>query len=208
MIEVSKEMFRSPVARYVTIAGSFRFFGGYAIGFYMPSYFGKIYSEYSDQYSILNSFVVAFCGLVSALSGGYISDYFENKGNYMAKANVCIAAGVLGIPTIALCTLYQENFYFSIGMLGAEYLVAESWGSPAITMILNTISPKNKAFAVSTYLLFTTLAGTFSAWFLGFLLSLSDKNSDPSLYGKYICYFVVFSYAGSIPFFILAGRAY
>jgi len=40
-----KELFLNPTCRYTTIAGTFRFFGGYAIGFYMPTYFGKIYGD-------------------------------------------------------------------------------------------------------------------------------------------------------------------
>ena len=34
------EMFTNPTCRYCTIGGAFRFFGGYAIGFFMPLYFG------------------------------------------------------------------------------------------------------------------------------------------------------------------------
>jgi MFS family permease len=36
----AKEIFINPTCRWVLIAGSFRFFGGYAIGYYMPTYFG------------------------------------------------------------------------------------------------------------------------------------------------------------------------
>jgi hypothetical protein len=80
----------------------------------------------------------------------------------MGKAYICIISAVLGIPTIALCTLVQSSFWFSLGMLGLEYLFAESWLGPSITMVINTISPENKGFAVSAYLFFPTLAGTIA----------------------------------------------
>jgi hypothetical protein len=54
-------------------------------------------------------------------------------------------------------------------MLGAEYLVAESWLGPSITMVINTISPENKGFAVSAYLFFATVAGTIATELLGVL---------------------------------------
>jgi hypothetical protein len=54
-------------------------------------------------------------------------------------------------------------------MLGFEYLVAENWVSPAITMILNTISPSNKGYGVSAFLFFATIAGTISTYLCGLL---------------------------------------
>jgi hypothetical protein len=53
---------------------------------------------------------------------------------------------LLGCPTIALCTLSQKSFGLSMYYLFMEYLFAECWSSPAITMILNTITPENKGF--------------------------------------------------------------
>jgi len=46
--------------------------------------------------------------------------------------------------------------------LGLEYLVAEGWVGPAITMVINVISPENKGFAVSAFLFCCTVAGTIS----------------------------------------------
>ena len=166
-VSAASELFINPTCRYATIAGSFRFFGGYAIGFFMPSYFGGIYPDNKKAYSILNSVVVSACGFTSSITGGLVCDYFEKKGYYMTKAYVCIFAGGMGIPMIMGCCLLQNNFYISIGFLGLEYLVAECWVSPAITMVMNTISVENKGFAVSAYLFCCTVAGTLSTWLLG-----------------------------------------
>jgi len=104
-IKSAKEILQNDTCRNATIAASFRFFGGYSIGFYMPKYFGTIYSSYKSEYSIGNAFVVSLCGLTSSLSGAYLADRWEKNGNYMGKAYICILSAVLGIPTIALCTL-------------------------------------------------------------------------------------------------------
>lgn len=95
----------NPTCRWVLIGGCFRFFGGYAIGFFMPSYFGKVYPDQQSVYSVLNAFVVAVCGFLSSLGGGTYGDKYESV-NFRSKAHVCIFASVLGIPTMALCVLY------------------------------------------------------------------------------------------------------
>ena len=135
----------------------------------MPKYFGNVYPAFKSEYSVGNAFVVSMCGLVSSLGGAYLADRWENSGNYMGKAYICILSALGGIPTIGLCLLVQSNFYFSLAMLGAEYLVAESWLGPSITMVINTVSPENKGFAVSAYLFFATVAGTIATELLGVL---------------------------------------
>jgi len=174
----------------------------------MPNYFGNVYSAYKTEYSVGNAFVVSMCGLVSSLGGAYLADRWEQSGNYMGKANICILSALLGIPTIGLCTLVQSSFWFSLGMLGLEYLFAESWLGPSITMVINTISPENKGFAVSAYLFFATVAGTIATELLGVLQTQLKAKENPSLYGYILFGFVCFSYGGSIPFMWLAGKHY
>ena len=88
-LNACQEILANPICRWVCIAGSFRFFGGYAIGYYMPSYFQKIYPTNKDLYFLLNSFVVSLGGFASAMAGGYLSDNFEKKYPRI-KAIVCM----------------------------------------------------------------------------------------------------------------------
>ena len=84
----------------------------------------------------------------------------------MTKAYICIFSGIFGSVFFALTTLIQMNstggFAFAISMLALEYLTAENWIAPAITMLINTISPENKSFAVSAFLFFCTIGGTIA----------------------------------------------
>jgi len=202
------ETFTVPTCRWSLIGGSFRFFGGYSIAFFMPSYFNVIYADYKTQYSVLNAVIVSLCGLISSYAGGWISDTYEKKGYFMTKSYICIFAGLAGIPTMFFCTMFQTNFWFSISFLGAEYLVAECFFSPAIAMVLNTISVANRGFAVSVYLFCATIAGTFATWLLGQMATHYDAKNHPNLYGQILFIFVCISYGGSVPFFYLAGRTY
>jgi MFS family permease len=129
----------------------------------------------------------------------------------MTKAWVCIGGSFLGIPTILMCCYFSnENFPLAITGLALEYLVAESWIGPAITMVLNTISPENKGFAVSAFLFFATISGTISTWALGKINNVyhADTPGNEKYYGYFICYWVAIPYALSIPFFYLAGKHY
>lgn len=204
-----QEIFLNPTCRWVAIGGAFRFFGGYAIGFYMPQYFGKFDGPNdSNIYAYGNAIVISMCGFASALLGGIISDKFEKKGYLTIKSSLVIGSSLLGIPFIVLCTCVQSSIWFSIVMLGFEYLVAECWISPAITMLINTISPENKAFGTSAFLFFCTISGTISTSLLGALQKHYDVKNHKELYGYILCAFVVFAYAGCVPFFFLAGKSY
>ena len=103
-IDAALEILRNPTCRYTAIAGCFRFFGGYAIGFYMPLYFVGIYPDYSTQYSYLNAIAISVFGFISVLTGGIVSDRLEEKGYYLTKGLVCVFCSAMGIPTIILCT--------------------------------------------------------------------------------------------------------
>ena len=95
-------------------------------------------------------------------------------------------------------------------MLALEYLFAESWMSPAMSMILNTISPDNKGFSMATFLFFSTIGGIISTAILGALDSnyIHNKPHNSYLHGYFLFLFVVISYGGSIPFMWLAGKSY
>lgn len=141
----------------------------------MPKYFGLIWSpddsetsqNFKTAYAICNAFVVSCFGFASAIIGGYVGDIFETKkGILMTKAYICIFSGFFGSIFFALCSLIQikttGGFAFAICMLAMEYLTAENWIAPAITMLINTISPENKSFAVGAFLFFCQIGGTIA----------------------------------------------
>lgn len=60
----------------------------------------------------------------------------------MTKAWVCVFAGLMGAPFLALAYLTEISFYFSIAMVGFNYLVSEGWSSPTFAMLLDTTDPE------------------------------------------------------------------
>jgi hypothetical protein len=73
-------------------------------------------------------------GFISTLAGGLISDAYHKK-SYWTKAIISILSGALATPAIVICTWCQSSFALSITMLGINYITAEAWGSPTITML-------------------------------------------------------------------------
>ena len=45
----------------------------------MPAFFGNVYPDQKNLYFILNAFVVSVGGFISAMTGGIVSDKFEEK---------------------------------------------------------------------------------------------------------------------------------
>jgi hypothetical protein len=107
-----------------------------------------------------------------------------------------------------MCVFYQKSFGLSITFLALEYIVAECWTSPAITMLINCLSPEAKATGVSVYLMILTASGTISTAVLGILNGKYDTENHPERYGYILGLFVIIPYMLSLPCFYVAGRYY
>ena len=78
--------------------------------------------------------LVLTCGFSSSLVGGMICDKL-GKNNPMTKSNVCVIGNLIAFPLMTTALLLKNNFYLSIGLIGARYFAGEVWKSPNITMI-------------------------------------------------------------------------
>lgn len=148
--------------------------------FYMPAYFGGVYFNEIKWFATLNALITLICGMAANVGGGMICDHFEQKySNPRVISYFCMISGLLGIPFITICTLCQHEFQFSIGMLAVAYLISEGWFAVSLTMILNTISPENKGFAVSVLLFFFNISGTVGTALFGYLENIYDAKLHP-----------------------------
>lgn len=131
------------------------------IGLYKPQYFQAVFPDFSSEFGLTNALITAVLGFISALGGGIISDNFR-KDDLMTKTYICIASSLLSAPFITLALTQHDDFWFSIGMLAINYVLAESWLSPSITMLLDVTSVRNQGFTVNAFLLISTIAGAVS----------------------------------------------
>ena len=128
------EIWKNPTSRYVTLAGIFNYIGGFAMMYYMPSFFQRVYPMYKAEFASLNALSLSVLGFISALVGGLISDRFSKK-NILIKSQVCYIGSLLALPVSLLTFATTGNFWLSISCLALKYLFGESWMSPAMTMI-------------------------------------------------------------------------
>ena len=76
-----------------------------------------------------------FCGLLSTIGSGIISDKFEKRFP-MIKAQVAMLGSLLAIPAMAGCCLFSGvNFYFSLACLAIKFITSEGYMAPTLTMM-------------------------------------------------------------------------
>ena len=146
-------------------------------------------------------------GFISTLAGGMLSDAYHTK-SYWTKAIISILSGLLATPAIVICTAYQSSFALSISMLCVNYITAESWGSPTITMLQDVTPSETIGFSISAYLFLTTISGMVGTAALSMVNNVTGAATNPAKYGYNLAIFSFIAYAGSLPFFYLAGRSY
>jgi hypothetical protein len=119
---------------------------------------------------------------------------------------IAIGSAALSAPAMAAALLVQDDFWFSLTMLGVYYTFAEGWTSPSITMLQNTVSSKNQGFAASVYLFGMYISGLLGSISLGYLQQYLGADKEVGLYGDTLAWYILVSYFLSIPFFFMAGK--
>lgn len=118
------------------------------------------------MFGYLDAILASTLGFISTVSGGLLSDKFHSY-SYWTKSFICIFTSAVATPAIFLCTYYQDSFSFSMAMLGINYIFAEAWGSPTITMLQDVTPNETIGFSISAYLFLTTISGMFATALLG-----------------------------------------
>lgn len=70
------DVMKNPVSRSVTIAGMYNYAGGYAMMFFMPSFFQRVYPLHKTEFAFINALSLSVLGFTSTLIGGIISDRY------------------------------------------------------------------------------------------------------------------------------------
>lgn len=115
------------------ISASFRFMGGYALGSWIQVFYRRVYGISPTTISIWLAFVIPLGGLTASYLGGTLSDIF-NKKFVNAGAWILSLCSIIAIPFL-IGTLLAEKYQISFLFLLGEYLFAEMWLGPAITII-------------------------------------------------------------------------
>jgi heme/copper-type cytochrome/quinol oxidase subunit 3 len=125
---------KNPVAKWTTFAGMFRYWETFSVLYFVPAFFLRVYPEHKVVFGFYYALIMAFCGFISSIGCGLISDKYEKK-NLKTKSLVCIIGSLIGIPAIMSCTLVTSSFYWCLASIAIKFLVSEGWLSPSVTMM-------------------------------------------------------------------------
>ncbi|CAM9695078.1 unnamed protein product [Pylaiella littoralis] len=176
--ESVKLIFGDPLIVLLIFGGMVRFMAGYAIGSYLPDFYSQVYPDFNTTYSYLNASVVSVGGALSSYAGGYAADRWEKAGENRARMFIPAIGALLGLPAFLL-VIITPNFYASMFFLFLEYLVAECWFGPAISVLQKALPPRVRGVGIGCYSFFTTIAGSFMTYIVGVVLD--SYTSDNAL---------------------------
>ncbi|CAM9443933.1 unnamed protein product [Phaeothamnion confervicola] len=167
-------------------AAAFRFCAGYGIGVWSAPYFRGAFPGFEAQYAIINACVVAGGGVASSLLGGYLSDRFAAK-DPRVRAWVPMAGSLLAIPCWMGAVSEIGGFYEAMAFLLVEYVVAECWFGPTVTILQGAVPPDVRGTAQGAFSTLTAF-GNVAPVVFGALTSQGAPLRDVLFWGVSLCY--------------------
>ena len=211
-------MLRSRVVVWLFAASALRFCAGFGIGVWSAPFFRQQFPDDQASFALANAAVVAVGGFLSSLAGGRIADALappststaavaaataveemplmeetEEETDPGARAWFLATSCALAVPAWAM-VVTAASFPVAMGLLFVEYLVAECWFGPAVSVLQEHVAPSRRGTAQGLFSVLTTV-GNVAPVVIGAALSAKFELRDALLY--------------SIPaFYALAGACF
>jgi MFS family permease len=155
---------QSPPLVLILVGSSVRFAAGYSIAFFTVKYMEAAFPESMELYSTVNAGIIAGVGAVSALGGGVIGDWLLRTRR--SRLLVPIVGGLVAAAAWAGVVL-KSNFTLAMVFLGVEYLFAEAWFGPTLSVVQELAPANLVGTAVSVFVMLTTCVGSIAPAILG-----------------------------------------
>lgn len=139
--------------------------------------------------------------------GGWICDKYEPKVPGI-KGIVSAAGAALASIFIVLTFYLKTTFAWAMVFYYFEYLTAEVFFGPAYAQINKLIASQMQGLGVAVFMLCGATSGSLFTFLLGVFGDKYDTKHNPELQGKILTIFVLISYLGCVPFFLLNAREY
>ena len=196
-----------PAFPLILVATFIRIIASYFILYNIPRFFTGVFPLYDREYSVLKA-TLPFFTIVSVVGGGVFGDYYDSeKGGrrYRMRGYISAIGTIITIPTLYVCFFLQYSFWTSAAALILGQLFGQQFFSLSISMVNNMLPSHLQGTGSAIYLFTLNLSLTVSQ------LALSAATSgveDNSKYGEILGWFSLFSFVGSIPFYIYGGIKY
>jgi MFS family permease len=216
-----------PRVRFLFIASFFRFCSGLMIGVWAAPFYKQAFPDNAAEYAIINALIVGGLGMGSGILGGYIADGLgtwikeakdessfpiirKNFDEHTIRLLLPIIGSTLAIPAWYLTTHATSEanaFEITMAFLAIEYLVAECWFGPTITVLQSTVGASRRGTAQGMFVL-TGALGNLAPSVLGWIISRSSNSSSTSeVLANLLAWGVCSGYALSSLFFVASVRS-
>jgi len=169
----TKVLLTNPCFIFLLLAGFFRFWAGYSLGFLSGAFFLHRWPEYSDAYSFAGAFIVVGGGLPASIAGGYLSDKYEDRIGSM-KGLIAGVGALAAAPFIFIAYVVQPSFWGSIVSYYVAYFIGEMWYGPSHAQINNMFPSEFQGYAVAMFNLFGSTAGALATLLLSWMKEKFD----------------------------------
>ncbi|XRA95899.1 MFS domain-containing protein [Pycnococcus provasolii] len=178
-----KEILKPTAAKVLFLASGVRYMAGYTLGAFLPVYYRTAFPDYGTQFSVYNALIVGGCGLTSALLGGAIADRLAAGGGARSRALVPAFGAFTGAGFLFLA-LTTDNFVLSMVFLGLEYICAENWFGPTLSLLQGLVPQNRQGTASSLFLFVGAILGSSGPLILGLVLdSLGTAGTAEGIRG-------------------------
>ena len=204
---------------FLVIAGFFRFWAGYSLGFLSGKFFEHRWPDYNTTYSFAGAFIVIGGGLPASVLGGLLSEHLESKIPSM-KGLIAGLGALAATPFIFIAYVVQPSFWGSIVSYYIAYFIGEMWYGPSHAQINNMFPSEYQGFAVAVFNMFGSTAGALATLILSYMSQKYDGQKDhpdptdqqkideAKIDGVILGWTVIASYCICGPLFIISGIKY
>ena len=189
-LEEVKQVLSSNRVQLLFLASFFRFCSGLLIGVWSAPYFREAFPDNAGDYALAQASITATCGIVSGLIGGAAADRLK-RGSSDSDSNddesdnvgrqlwVPVVGNLLATPAWYMAITSDNSFQMAMVWLAIEYLVAECWFGPTISVLQSSVGPKIGGTAQGLFTV-TGAIGNLAPAALGFVYDQHQQNAPAS----------------------------
>jgi MFS family permease len=150
-------IFQCKSMRYLLCGFPLLTFVGYAIPFWMPSFYQRFHGLSPEETGKIVGLSMVVGGCLGTILGGILADTLRKK-YVRGRFYVCFATVIVGLPSAA-GALLAETLSISYVFLFLYTTTASMWVGSAVSTIADLVMPRMRAVASAFYLLTLTLVG-------------------------------------------------
>lgn len=168
------------------LASFLRFCSGLLIGVWSAPYFRLLFPDNASDYAVAQAAITATCGIVSGLIGGAIADRLGDDKDIGSRLWVPVVGNLLATPAWYMAVTSGDSFQLAMVWLAVEYLVAECWFGPTVSVLQTSVGPKIGGTAQGLFTV-TGAIGNLAPAALGFVYDQQPSEELTNLLVISVC---------------------